>query len=163
MTAACIPLQHVNPFFRTGDRGVSADAQALNALVENLLEDCSPSVIIGEGEVLQELFKLWEECSVENWDGFGAQPINLESFSEAERFIQALPTLVPKPELNLDPDGEISFEWYIEPRKVFSVSIGKRNEITFAGLFGPNKTYGREYFGDEIPKTVFDNIDRLFS
>lgn len=163
MTAACIPIQHANPFFRPRDRGVSDDAKNLSSIVEELLEDCSPSVIIGGREVLQELFELWEECSVENWDGYGAQPIDPDSFYEAERFVLSLPTLVPKPEIHADPDGEVSFEWYIEPRKVFSVSIGRRNEVTFAGLFGTNKSNGREYFGDEIPKAIMDNLDRLFA
>ncbi|KKM06901.1 hypothetical protein LCGC14_1739320 [marine sediment metagenome] len=163
MTAACIPLQYNSPFFVPTDRGVSDDAQALNLFVEKMLEDCSQSVIIGANESLQELYNLWEECVSENWDGYGAQPVDPNSFNEAERFIRALPTTVRKPEVAVDPDGEISLEWYLEARKVFSVSIGKRNEITYAGLYGLNKTYGREYFDDEIPKAIFDNLDRLFS
>ncbi len=163
MTTACIPLQYNNPFFIPTDRGASDDAQALNLFVEEMLEDCSQSVIISANESLQELYDVWEECVSENWDGYGAQPVDLNSFNEAERFIRALPTTVREPEIAVDPDGEISLEWYLEPRKVFSISIGKRNEITYAGLYGPNKTYGREYFDDEIPKAIFDNLDRLFS
>ncbi len=163
MTAACIPLQYNSPFFVPTDRGVSDDAQALNLFVEKMLEDCSQSVIIGANESLLELYNLWEKCVSENWDGYGAQPVDPNSFNEAERFIRALPTTVRKPEVAVDPDGEISLEWYLEARKVFSVSIGKRNEITYAGLYGLNKTYGREYFDDEIPKAIFDNLDRLFS
>jgi hypothetical protein len=128
-----------------------------------MLEDCSQSVVISVNESLQELYSLCGECISENWDGYGAQPVDPNSFNEAERFIRALPTTIPEPEIAVDPDGEISLEWYLEPRKVFSVSIGKRNEITYAGLYGLNKTYGREYFGDEIPKAVLDNLDRLFS
>jgi hypothetical protein len=163
MTTACIPIQYNNPFFVPTDRGASDDAQALNSFFEKIIEDCSPSAIVGANESLQELYNLWEECSWENWDGYGAQPVDLNSFNEAERFIRALPTTVREPEVAVDPDGEISLEWHIEPRKVFSVSIGKRNEITYAGLYGLNKTYGREYFDDEIPKAIFDNLDRLFS
>jgi len=163
MTAACIPLQYNSPFFLPTDRGVSDGVQALNLFVEEMFEDCSQSVIINANESLQELYNLLEECSTENWDGYGAQPVNPDSFNEAERFIRALPTTVSEPKVAVDPDGEISLEWYFEPRKVFSVSIGKRNEIKYAGLYGLNKTYGREYFDDEIPKAIFDNIDRLFS
>jgi hypothetical protein len=163
MTTACVPLIYNNTFFVPTDRGASDVAQALNSFVKEMLEDCSPSAIINANESLQELYKLSEECSSENWDGYGAQPVDPDSFIEAERFIQALPTTVREPEVAVDPDGEISLEWHLEPRKVFSVSIGKRNEITYAGLYGPNKAYGREYFGDEIPKEIFDNLDRLFS
>jgi len=163
MTAECMPLQYNNPFFVPTDRGVSNDALALNLFVEEMLEDCSQSVVISASESLKELYDVWEECGFENWDGYGAKPVDIDSFNETERFIRALPTTVDKPEISVDPDGEISLEWYLEPRKVFSVSIGKRNEIKYAGLYGPNKTYGREYFDYEIPKTVFDNLDRLFS
>ena len=163
MTAACIPLQYNSPFFLPTDRGVSDDVQALNLFVEKMFEDCSQSVIINANESLQELYNLLGECSTENWDGYGAQPVDPDSFNEAERFIRALPTTVSEPEVAVDPDGEISLEWYFEPRKVFSVSIGKRNEIKYAGLYGLNKTYGREFFDDEIPKAIFDNIERLFS
>ena len=163
MTAACIPIQFKNPFFTPLDRGVSDGAIALREFEKNILEDCSQSVIISEKKSLYELYNLLIECSYANWDGYGALPINLDSFNEANRFIQALPTTILEPEVVVDPDGEISFEWHLEPRRVFSVSIGKRNEITYAGLFGTNKTYGREYFDDEIPKTILDNLDRLFS
>lgn len=163
MTATCIPLQYNNPFSLPADRGVSDDVRALNLFVKELFEDCSQSVIINANESIQELYNLLEECSTKNWDGYGAQPIDPDSFNEAERFIRALPTTISKPEVAVDPDGEISLEWYFEPRKVFSVSIGKRNEIKYAGLYGLNKTYGREYFDNEIPKAIFDNIDRLFS
>ncbi len=163
MTAICIPVQYNNPFFVPTDRGVSDDAQAYKMLVKRMLGDCSQSVVINSDESLQNLYNLWEECANENWDGYGARPIDLNSFNEAKRFIRALPTTVPDPEVAVDPDGEISLEWYFEPRKVFSVSIGKRNEITYAGLYGLNKTYGREYFDDEIPKEIFHNLERLFS
>jgi hypothetical protein len=163
MSAVCLPNRFQNPFFSLTSIGVSETAERLRKIFEDMLEDCSQSVIIGsELEIIQELNNLWEECSFENWDGYGAKPIDPDSFSEAERFIKALPTTAPRPEISADPDGEISIDWIIEPRKVFSVSIGRRNEITYAGLFGSNKTYGREYFGDEIPKAISDNLDRLF-
>jgi len=163
MTTACVPLQYHNTFFVPTDRGASDFAQAYYSFVKEMLDDCSPSAIINANESLQELYQLLEECSSENWDGYGAKPIDPYSFNEAERFLRALPTTVSEPEVAVDPDGEISLEWYLEPSKVFSVSIGKRNEITYAGLYGTNKAYGREYFDDEIPKEIFDNLDRLFS
>jgi ABC-type sugar transport system substrate-binding protein len=54
MTVGCIPLQYNSPFFVPADRGVSDDAKALNLFVEEMLEDCSQSVIISANEILQE-------------------------------------------------------------------------------------------------------------
>lgn len=163
MTTACVPIQFNNPFFTGIDRGVSESAKDLRTYEMDLLQDCSQSVLIGTKDSLFELQEVLEECSRPNWDGYGASPVDFESFFEADRFIQALPTSIPEPEVSVDPDGEISLEWHKEPMWVFSISIGARSEITYAGLFGLNKMNGREYFGDEIPKTIIDNLDRLFS
>ena len=163
MTTECISSQFFSPSFNLFDRGVSDDALALRKLKRFMLEDCSQSTIINAKKSLYDLYDLLFECTESNWDGYGALPVDLDSFNEASRFIQILPTTIQEPEVSVDPDGEISFEWYLTPKKVFSVSIGARNEITYAGLYGINKSYGREYFGDEIPKTILDNLDRLFS
>ena len=163
MTNACIPSPFFSPSFNRFDRGVSDGALALRELKSVMLEDCSQSAIINAKKSLYDLYDLLLQCAESNWDGYGALEVDLYSFNEASRFIQILPTTIPEPEVSVDPDGEMSFEWYLTPRKVFSVSIGARNEITYAGLYGINKSYGREYFGDEIPKAILDNLDRLFS
>ena len=119
MTTACVPLIYNNTFFVPTDRGASDVAQALNSFVKEMLEDCSPSAIINADESLQELYRLSEECSSENWDGYGAQPVDPDSFIEAERFIQALPTTVREPEIAVDPDGEISLEWNSNQERCF--------------------------------------------
>ena len=95
--------------------------------------------------------------------GDDAKAIDFDSYSEATRFAQTFPKTIPLPDVTVEPDGEIAFEWYRQPRRVFSISIGSRNVITFAGLFGLNKVNGEEYFGDEIPKTILDNLERLYS
>ena len=161
MTTACYPLK--SAFFTPDNHGVSEGARQIGAIAREIFNDCSQSISGQKDESIQELYSLSKECSDANWDGFDASPINMESFIEAQRFIYALPTTIAEPEVSVDPDGEISLEWYLEPRRVFSVSIGKRNEVTYAGLFGINKSNGKEYFGDEIPKTILENLDRLYS
>jgi hypothetical protein len=162
MTAACIPISYNNPFFLPTGRGVSETAGKLDEIVEKMLRDCSPSVILDKDTLLQEINEVFEECSVDNWDGYDAKAIDYDSYIEAIRFARSLPTTIPLPEIAVDPDGEVSFEWYQGPRRVFIMSIGSRNEIIYAGLFGFNKVNGTECFYDEIPKTILDNLDRLF-
>lgn len=41
--------------------------------------------------------------------------INIDSVNRARQFIKALPIAIPFPEIAVDPDGEISFEWYHSP------------------------------------------------
>lgn len=163
MNAACIPIVYRNPFFLPTGRGVSETAEILDKIIEKMLKDCSPSVTIDKDALIQEFDDVFEECSVDNWDGYDAKAISIDSCREAIRFVRSLPTMIPLPEIAVDPDGEVALEWYEGPRKVFTVSIGSRNEITYAGLFGFNKVNGTECFYDEIPKAILDNLDRLFS
>jgi hypothetical protein len=102
-------------------------------------------------KALKMLKEIWEETREENWDGYGASPVSVLAFLNARAFLSNLPTTVPIPEITVEPDGEIAFEWYLQPRWVFSVSVGSNNELTYAGLFGRNKIHGTEYFENELP------------
>ncbi|MCL6582075.1 MAG: hypothetical protein K6U11_00410 [bacterium] len=146
-------------------RGLSEDAswlqESFDKILSNLLEE---NITIGASreKVLKSLKKAFAEYSTDNWDGYGAKAVDRYSYYEAQRFINVLPITIPVPEVAVDPDGEISFEWYAGPRKVFTVSIGKNRELTYAGLFGSNKIYGTEHFEDFIPKIILENIQRVF-
>ena len=41
-------------------------------------------------QLIQELREIFSECSIENWDGYGALPIQEQAVLEAERFIAVL-------------------------------------------------------------------------
>jgi hypothetical protein len=114
-------------------------------------------------EVLEDLDDSREEYSSENWDGYGAKPINAMSYYYAHRFLESLSPSLPSPEVGVDPDGEVSFEWYRKPRQVFSISVAPNGDLNYAGLFGRNKVHGTESFDDETPKVILDNLRRLFT
>ena len=113
---------------------------------------------------LEELEKVYEECSEANWDGYGAMPISRETYFEARKLLTMIPLSFQMPEILAEPDGEIGFEWYKDKDSVFVISVSGNNIITYAGLFGTsNKTHGTEYFADELPRIILENIRRLFS
>ena len=147
------------------NRGVSEDAIALQEQATDILEDFAQTVTIGEyyRKMRQSLVETANECSFDNWDGYGAKAIDSSSHQNAIYFSQLLPANIPIPEIHVDPDGEVTFEWYTGPRQVFSVTMGSNNELIYAGLFGANKTHGTEYRDDELPETILDNIYRVFS
>lgn len=45
------------------------------------------------------------------WDGYSAEPANVDSIAEARVFISSLPTGCPVPRSTLASDGEISLYW----------------------------------------------------
>ncbi|MDI6687094.1 MAG: hypothetical protein QME06_02615 [Desulfobacterales bacterium] len=111
---------------------------------------------------LEELEKVYEECSEANWDGYGALPISRETYSEARKLLRMMPSSLSRPDISAEPDGEITFEWYKEKYSVFVISVGGNNIITYAGLFGKsNKIHGTEYFAYESPEIIHHCIRRL--
>jgi len=147
------------------DRGVSEDASRLRERISDLLTDLVQSVTLGASyrEVSSALEEAYEEHSSENWDGYGAKAISPASYNLAFRFLETLPLSLPAPQVSVEPDGEIAFEWYMGPRRVFSVSVGAHGDLSYAGLFGRSTAYGTEFFGDELPQKIVENLDRLFS
>ena len=104
---------------------------------------------------------VYEECRSDNWDGYGARGVGRRAYREAARFCALLPASVPPPEVAADPDGEITFEWHAGQRKAFSVSVGSKSQLTYAGFFGENKVHGVEHFGDEFPEAILGSLHRL--
>jgi hypothetical protein len=103
----------------------------------------------------------YQSASTSNWDGYGANAIKELARSDAERFLELLPSDLTMPEVSIDPDGDISFEWLKSKRYVFSVSLSGNNKIVFAGICGGNDIHGTESFGDTIPGIIIDAIRRL--
>lgn len=139
--------------------------KALSPVVQETYDawaDLSSPLSNWEGQAACALEAAYAEGSSDGWDGYGARAVSLGVKYRAEAFLDALPSGIPVPAIEPDPDGEISFEWYVGPRQVFSVSVGEGCEIAYAGLFGRNRTHGTEYFMDELPAAVMTNLRRLY-
>lgn len=144
--------------------GVSEAAHFLASYLNNLSNDyqytvsCAPRQKI----IVEELSTIFVECSKEDWDGYDAKPVNLDAMNQALRFLQSLPLSVPLPEVSADPDGEVTFEWNADPRRILYMSIGLNGVINYAGLYGSSKSKGIEYFSDEVPDQVLRCIKRVY-
>jgi len=164
MSTCCPPIDYnsKNIFSFITNRGVSKDAEVLEEMIDctriNLL-----SLANDDYDVRNELSEALKNCSTDNWDGYGAKPLSMDSYIEALRFYLKLPLTHPYPEVSVDPDGEIAFDWFNGPNKVFSVSIGSNYLLSYAGIFESGKIHGSEYFGDELPQEILHNLKRVFS
>jgi hypothetical protein len=164
MSKLSYAIRNRNPITFNKNWGVSESANEIQRETEELQKDFSRSITFGEhlSKMLENLFQAKQEHSIDNWDGYGAKAIDEQSYENAIRFVLSLAPDIPTPEIAVEPDGEVVFEWYGGKRKVFSISMGSRNELTYAGLYGISKTYGVEYFYGNIPDTLLDNISRVF-
>ncbi len=113
--------------------------------------------------LLNRLCQVYRECAEDNWDGYDARRISKETYLEAIKLIRLLPPFIIHPEIIPEPTGEMALEWYRWKNFIFVISVGGNNLITYAGLFGStSKTHGTEFFGNKLPKTIIENIKRLF-
>ena len=110
-----------------------------------------------------ELAEIYGECSSKGWDGNAAVPVDPRTYLAAWEFIEALPSHVPQPSLGVDPDGDVTFEWYAAPRRAVSVSISPNRELHFAALLGSRRYNGREPFFGDVPGGLISHISDVLA
>lgn len=144
------------------DRGLSDEALVLRDLTITVNE-FPRSVALGEPKrVAQE--RLDTACIAaqgDNWDAAGSARVEASTYSYARQFLQILPTSVPIPDISVDTDGEILFEWDHGPRHIFSISVGRDGTLTFAGLYGHTKIHGTEHFREALPLVIAHSLQRI--
>jgi hypothetical protein len=111
--------------------------------------------------VLDELDEVRAEASCEGWDGYGARPLNPASYNFAIRFMNALPTSAPLPEVSADTEGEVALDWIFGERKALTVSIGPTGRCTFAWVLGQRTNRGTDWIDDGIPEAIVFALGQL--
>jgi hypothetical protein len=101
-------------------------------------------------------------ASLPNWDGYGAAPVADSTVWHAQRFLAAIPESWPNAEIDVDPDGEVSFEWARDAHWVFTVSVSETGRLSYAGLFGTSRVHGVENLAGTLPRAIVDGLARLF-
>lgn len=150
-----------SPYFPalTNNTGISAESRGCDW--ERFESPVSVTLDSPHMDSLQGFLDALTESTEDDWDGYGAKGIDAPTCLNALAFLLLLPSTLPTPEISAQPNGAIAFEWLRERRQMFSVSIGRTNRMAYAGLFGNSTVYGAEYFVDQIPQVVFQNIERL--
>jgi len=148
---------------RSFSTGSSEASQNLQKLYEDTVVSLRKSVTWNYlGGVIVILKETYQECSEDGWDGYGALSITQETYDEAVRFLNALPSWLPTPEIVPEPNGDIGFEWTFGKNRTLVASVDGTNRITYAGLLGTgNKSHGTEVFDGSIPQTIISHISRI--
>lgn len=109
-------------------------------------------------KVLPELNEVIRDISVPNWDGYGALPVNEKTIERAKDFLRALPSDIPAPSVDPEPDGLIAFEWYRSAHRTLSVSVSPTGELYYSALIGPEKAYGTEIFYHKLSSSRIPDL-----
>lgn len=165
MTSALLPMTAGGLFGSSTDRGFSPDAKTIRRELQSILLGFYDTYYITSvhrdaRRALEETFK---DASVENWDGYGAKRVSEKTYENALSFLQSLPSAVRNPEVAAEPDGEIAFEWRSEPNRVFSISVGEGDTLSFAGVAGRRKIHGTEVIYDEIPRGLLQQMGQTLA
>lgn len=114
-------------------------------------------------ESTKELQQIFDECKRDNWDGYESLPVSQAAFDAAYKFIEALlPFNLPAPSVGAEPDGHITLEWYVSPRRTLSLSLSPEGEIHYAALIGEYKPYDSIRFYGEIPEVIRKLIAQVY-
>ena len=141
---------------------VSSEAREVDELLRHGEGDRGVGYALAQDALLNELRQLAIDCSVPDWDGHGARPIDDRSVYLASLFIAGLPLFTPLPEIGVDPDGEVSLDWHVRARHSLSISIGGDGSLAYAALFGTSRMRGVEVIDGGVPETIMAALHRLF-
>ena len=147
-----------------GSSAVSPEAgvvgKAATAFVNSV--ELSQSLFGAKSAAISRLIAVANECDQHNWDGNGAEAINLYALLNAESFLRALPENFPIPEFAVEPDGSVSLDWIKSRNCLFSLSIGSNNRLAFAWLDGADKGHAVARFdGRQVPNRILEGITAI--
>lgn len=153
------PLARGTSAYSTSARQLSEDACAVLAEME------TPVSLFGaQSTAITALSQAAAEADCEDWDGYGGLPASPIAVEAAADFIRALPSDLVQPEVAVDPDGQISLEWFGAKDRIFSISFGDRGRVAYAGIDGTDRWRGAEMFdGNTIHPFLLMGIQRVIS
>lgn len=139
------------------ESAVSDEAKSAVRAASAVIRDTEVSQVLfgAKSSALSELRKMVDECADDNWDGNDALGISVPAYWNAENLIRALPDDFPLPEFAPEPDGSISIDWIRSRYRIFSLSVGDGNRLSYAWLDGSDRGHGVAQFdGTALPSRI---------
>ena len=142
--------------------GISEAAKILADTQRRIERHCDLPVTLSRRDAEDAVWEAWQ-ATAEEWQISDSETaITPEVRDTAIRFLELLPLGFPQPNVCGEPDGHISLEWYRNPHRIVSVSIGPANQLHWAALIGSESPRGSIRFFDRIPETIRYYIARVF-
>lgn len=115
-----------------------------------------------KNDLRSDVINILEECEEEDWDGYGAKPVNIENELRIQMILDLLPYYLLPPEIVPEPDGYLSLEWRRDD-VAFSVSV-EPFKLIYAAILGAGRTrHGEEpFYGDDLPESIKDILVTYF-
>jgi hypothetical protein len=131
-----------------GDFGLSILQRSVKAV-----DELKAGILAGTSWVFNDLHALAQEHEMEVRD--------CEVFILAQRLLLALPGSMPPPELSLDEDGEVSFDWHGPGGRFMTMTLREDGRLSYAARMSAfDKDHGTKRFVDAIPKNILELVHR---
>ena len=147
--------------YTRNESAISDEAKSARREVSAVFSSAEDSQVLfgAKSSALSELRKMVDECADDCWDGNDALGISAPAYWNAENLIRALPDNFPLPEFAPEPDGSISLDWISSRYRIFSLSAGDGNRISYAWLDGSDKGHGVAHFdGFTVPSRILSEL-----
>lgn len=82
--------------------------------------------------ISRDIEEIKEECSDDNWDGYGAKPITDDACNALLGFIPQIPPSLPVPEVVPESDGDIGLEWHVNNNRWLILSFHSKEVVHYA-------------------------------
>lgn len=89
-------------------------------------------------------------------------PLSEDAISAALSFLDVLPSWMAAPEIILEPEGDISFEWYKDSDHLLSVICSEDGILYYSGIIGQfDGVSGKKLFRGSIPEEIINPLLEL--
>lgn len=134
--------------------GAGALSQKVREITLSALIGLKTERRAGSSLVFNDLQSLASEC--------GVDVHQCKVFFLAQRFLLALPSYLPSPELAMDTDGEILFDWQGARGRLLTVSLREDGRLSYAARISAfDKDHGTKRFTDAVPKQLIELVQRI--
>jgi hypothetical protein len=131
------------------DTAIGGEAQSLRqAAAESMVADTSVCLLDAVRPV-EELTRIVGEA-------IRSGKVDHSTIVQALTLLDAIPSWVPAPEITLESDGQVGFDWVLGRDRMLSLNVGHNGMLGFASLIRLESEYGRTPFAGELPKRVLD-------
>lgn len=143
---------------------ISREAAAVRRNASTVVERSEQSVALfgPKAVALSELAQLAVECDVEDWDGYGAEALDIRALRLAQEIIRSLPDEVKMPSFSVEPDGCVSLDWMPSRGRTFTLSAGKSDRLPYAWIDGTDRGHAvAKFTGGQLPPRIVQEIKRI--
>jgi len=151
--------RRVTPLIHAQTVAAGDSARLVANLLSNVAQHESARAANWRPLVRAEIDEIARECAARNWDGYGAVAVSKNTRENAERFVDLLPSDLPRPAAVPSPNGHIALTWDFGPGRILTISVGESGSAAYAGILGNGvRRHGVEPFRDDVAKVLVESI-----